>query len=295
MAAEDYFLVGQASVRSQKIDLAIKVWQKAVRARPEPPRIARGARAGLFPAGPAVRRGERGQVSARPAWPRGAGRVDAQARFAPSDPTRPAPPAPSSAPWTAPNNGSSWSTRSVVRKQLARSLAPDGTGRPRARGSCSSLTGSARDPETCWLLSRCDLQEAIPSEPAVLARVAGVSRVAPAGARARALRRRSPMRPLPRGDLPRPAPQPPRPHFLSQGKAPGDPLSSNGRSPIPRMPGSLTRSTNARTASKCETRSDGHVYQTIVDYAFGSGDRGLTLVGHDPERPVSRIPALVLS
>jgi hypothetical protein len=32
-----------------------------------------------------------------------------------------------------------------------------------------------------------------------------------------------------------------------------------------------------------DTRVDGQVYQTIVDYAFGSGDRGLTMVGHDPE------------
>jgi hypothetical protein len=29
------------------------------------------------------------------------------------------------------------------------------------------------------------------------------------------------------------------------------------------------------------TRVDGQVFRTIVDYAFGSGDRGLTLVGHD--------------
>ena len=31
------------------------------------------------------------------------------------------------------------------------------------------------------------------------------------------------------------------------------------------------------------TQVDGRVFQTIVDYAFGSGDRGLTLVGHDRE------------
>jgi formate-dependent nitrite reductase cytochrome c552 subunit len=30
-----------------------------------------------------------------------------------------------------------------------------------------------------------------------------------------------------------------------------------------------------------ETRCDGQVFKTIVDYAFGSGDRGTTLVGHD--------------
>ena len=41
-----------------------------------------------------------------------------------------------------------------------------------------------------------------------------------------------------------------------------------------------------------ETRVDGQVYQTIVDYAFGSGNRCVTLVGHDqagqgPEEPPS--------
>ncbi len=31
-----------------------------------------------------------------------------------------------------------------------------------------------------------------------------------------------------------------------------------------------------------KTQSSGRVYRTIIDYALGSGDRGLTLVGHDP-------------
>jgi hypothetical protein len=31
------------------------------------------------------------------------------------------------------------------------------------------------------------------------------------------------------------------------------------------------------------TQVGDHIFQTIIDYAFGSGDRGLTLVGHDPE------------
>ena len=30
-----------------------------------------------------------------------------------------------------------------------------------------------------------------------------------------------------------------------------------------------------------ETHDDGKVYRAVVDYAFGSGDRGLTLVGRD--------------
>ena len=30
-----------------------------------------------------------------------------------------------------------------------------------------------------------------------------------------------------------------------------------------------------------ETHKEGHIYQAVLDYAFGSGDRGKTLVGHD--------------
>ena len=31
-----------------------------------------------------------------------------------------------------------------------------------------------------------------------------------------------------------------------------------------------------------ETQTPERLYQAVVDYAFGSGDRGKTLVGHDP-------------
>ena len=34
---------------------------------------------------------------------------------------------------------------------------------------------------------------------------------------------------------------------------------------------------------EAETDLNGAIYRTIIDYAFGSGDRGLTLVGHDKE------------
>jgi len=32
-----------------------------------------------------------------------------------------------------------------------------------------------------------------------------------------------------------------------------------------------------------ETHTEGHIYQAVLDYAFGSGDRGKTMVGHDSE------------
>ena len=62
--------------------------------------------------------------------------------------------------------------------------------------------------------------------------------------------------------------------------APG-PRSARRRSRQPQP--SPTPSTAVETDLEVQTRVKDSVFQTIVDYAFGSGDRGLTLVGHDPE------------
>jgi hypothetical protein len=53
-----------------------------------------------------------------------------------------------------------------VEKQAARCLLETGQA-GRARELLLRSTVSDRDPETCWLLSRCDLQESIPSEPSI--------------------------------------------------------------------------------------------------------------------------------
>ena len=63
-------------------------------------------------------------------------------------------------------------------------------------------------------------------------------------------------------------------------------LLRNSRSPIPPMLTSPTPSTNVETASKCKPESTDSVYRTIIDYAFGSGDRGVTMVGHNEEDQV---------
>ncbi len=77
-------------------------------------------------------------------------------------------------------------------------------------------------------------------------------------------------------------PEPARAHL----RAPGDLAST----PLPARP--IADPGNAQVTHTFCKREDhvevrtavkDHVYQTIVDYAFGSGDRGLTLVGHDPE------------
>ena len=40
---------------------------------------------------------------------------------------------------------------------------------------------------------------------------------------------------------------------------------------------------------KAETRIDGEVFRAVVDYAIGSGDRGLTFVGHDDKKQAREI------
>ena len=110
MTAEDCLLVGQSCIRSRKIELAIKVWQKAVRLDPNhfESRIAssrfisgwtglktRSERPRVFRPSPG------GMLSPSSCW----------ARFAARSLTRPAPLELASAPWNTLSNGRSWSSR----------------------------------------------------------------------------------------------------------------------------------------------------------------------------------------
>jgi hypothetical protein len=144
------------------------------------------------------------------------------------------------------------------------------------------LTVEDRDPETCWLISRCDLQETIPTE-------------APVSVQARLYRESHPMEPEPApfvGEAQCAACH--REIFRDQNKSRHARTYFNKENlraiPFPQRP--ITDPGNALVSHafdkradglEVQTRVDGHVYQTIVDYALGSGDRGLTLVGHDPD------------
>jgi Cytochrome c554 and c-prime len=165
------------------------------------------------------------------------------------------------------------------RKQLARSLLR--TGQPaRARESLRRLTDNAAYSKTCWLLSRCDLQESIP--------------VAASGPEVDQSSRQS--RPM----EPEPAPfvgenQCASCHagiFRDQTKSRhartffrNDPLLAI------KVPAQLVADPNNAQVShafrksgqslEAETRVDVQVYETVIDYAFGSGNRGVSLVGHD--------------
>jgi len=169
-----------------------------------------------------------------------------------------------------------------VRKWLVRCRLQ--MGQPaQARDELRQLKDSRQDdPELAWLLSRCNLQQGIASTAAV-------------AALARSYRQAHPLEPEPapfvgeaRCGACHPAVFRSQHHsrhartFLRKDQLgqtalaqqaiadPGDPRVIHA---YHRRPGGW----------EIQTRAQEKIYQTVLDYAFGSGDRGLTLVGHDRE------------
>jgi len=280
MEAEDYLLIGQAYINSQKTRPAREALQKAVALDPNHFE-ARVKLEQIFfrldRLADADREAER--LLAQPGREAAGELMRGQIRVQISDPAGAV--GPLERALAHPEQWEFMADPNLFRKLLARSLLR--TGQPvLARGQLRQLTGDARDPETCWLLSRCDLQEAIPTEAAV-------------SAQAGAYRDSHPMEPEPApfvGEV-----QCAKCHatiFRDQSK------SRHARTffrkeqvtaiSVPQQP--LPDPSNAQVSHafhkrgdglEVQTRVDAQVYQTIVDYAFGSGDRGLTLVGHDQE------------
>jgi tetratricopeptide (TPR) repeat protein len=280
MTAEDYLLVGQACIRSEKVDLATKVWQKALRLEPDhvESRVAleqtlfrldrlsdaeREAQSLLTLGGhEALAELMLGQIRAQQNDPAGAAQAFQRALARVDE-------------WQSMVDPIS------IRKSTARCLLQ--MGQPvLARDQLSSFTGNASDPEICWLLSRSNLQQALPSDESVLAQ-------------ARVFRESHPLEP-------EPSP------FVGEARCAQchtDIWRDQNKSrhantfyratellPIP-IPDRLfadpgnDKISHAfhKTGNTMEVETDvnGAIYRTIIDYAFGSGDRGLTLVGHDQE------------
>jgi tetratricopeptide (TPR) repeat protein len=280
MAAEDYLLAGQACVRSGKADLAIKVWQKAVQLDPNhfPSRIAleqaffrmdklsdaeREAESLLAqPGRNALAEFLRGQIRIQQSDPAGVVRSFERAL-------------------ERPDQWASLVAPDFVRKQLARCLLQ--TGQPAlARERLHQLTSQDRDQETCWLLSRCDLQEAVPTEAAV-------------STRARSYRQSHPLEPEPATFVGEARCAACHPANFRDQNASRHARTFFRKEKLPAVsfpPRPIADPSNDRVVHafhkrgeslEVETRGEEQLYQTIVDYAFGSGDRGLTLVGHNPE------------
>ena len=175
--------------------------------------------------------------------------------------------------------------RSKLLSQATGSLpAQDRAGRPRLAIGCARLTDNAHDPKTALAPVPLRPPGSNSHRSGHLCRGPFVSGVTAHGARASPVRRRRPN--APRATLGSSATRtraatPTRTFARTNCRR-----SMSLYSPIvdpSDTPRSRTPSTNVETASQVETRVDGKVYQTIVDYAFGSGNRGVSLVGHDQE------------
>jgi tetratricopeptide (TPR) repeat protein len=277
-AAEDYFLRGQAFTRLRQTDSAIQAWRKALEldgahlesrialdamlvrldrlaeARREAESLA--AQPGSDGLGEVML----GQIHARALDPAGAAQSLARALAHPEQ-------------WAHLFDPIS------VRRLLARSLLA--VGQPaKARAHLSLLPQSPADPETSWLIARCDLQEGAVTSSAV------------AGS-ARSYRDAHLMEPEPAPYIgaARCAPCHER-IFQAQdhSRHARTYLSKREISQLPYLRPAVADPANARVLHTFSKTDDGVVAQTqvqdqafrmLIDYAFGSGDRGLSLVGHD--------------
>jgi len=167
-----------------------------------------------------------------------------------------------------------------VRKQLVRLLLK--LAKPAlARKEIAKLE-SPNDPETCWLVSRCELQEGKKPDAAVQALAGGY-------------RRSHPMEPEPSPYVGEGACG--QCHKAEYGTQHG---SRHARTywrkqqfaKLPFPENAFPDPGNRKVTHTFHNRADGleiesrvadQAFSNIVDYAFGSGDRGLTLVGHDQE------------
>jgi tetratricopeptide (TPR) repeat protein len=280
MAADDLCLLGIALTRSGN-SRGIELWERARQADPDHAEtlfeLTRAYRAD----GRLARAAETGRrLASRPGWRRPAeillGEIDIECND----------PAGAVAHWLQALHQLSAdqldaAPSMALRKNLARALLQ--LKRPaEARHHLQAVLSTAPDQETSWLLSRTFLQEDAPAEVLATLEKAG------------SFRDEHPV-------LPEPAPfvgsaacagchpalyraQQSSRHsrtFFRAAQLAGLKLPA-GAFPDP-VEGAVTH-TLARTNGgglRQETRARGQVFHAVVDYAFGSGDHGLTLIGHD--------------
>ncbi|MHB1558043.1 MAG: tetratricopeptide repeat protein [Isosphaeraceae bacterium] len=281
LSAEDYFLRGQAALRMGRKEHAILAWRQALgkdNDHVETLVALEQTFLRLDLLNEAARSAER--LAKVPGWEaRGAlmlGRIRAEQL----DPAGAA-----EALVAALDRPDEWhgsDDRDRVRKQLARMLLR--TGKPgRAREALGRLEKPAvDDPEACWLLSRCDLQQGRTMPPSIALAAHGY-------------RDQHPIEPEPSPFVGEASCREcHEPIYRSQHHSRhartffrGDQLA------MLELPARPVADPDDRTVAhafdrgdgkpKLQTRVGGRVFQTVVDYAFGSGDRGLTLVGHDAD------------
>ncbi len=278
--ADDYFLRGRAAVRLGKKEHGILAWRQALgkdNDHVETLLALEQTFSRLDLLNEAARAAER--LAALPGWEARGDLMLGRIRAEQSDPAAAAEALRHAL--ARPDQWHGADRPERIRKQLARLLLR--TGRPdQAREAIRQVAGASDDPEACWLLGRCDLQQ-------------GTLTGADVSASARSYRDAHPLEPEPApfvGEAEcRDCHQPifdSQHHsrhartFVHKERLPTLPVPDR---PVadPDSPAAAHTFDRGGGDLSVQTRVEDRVLRTIVDYAFGSGDRGLTLVGHDRE------------
>jgi hypothetical protein len=277
---EDYYLQGQAFMRLGQRERGILLWRAALGLdvnHVESLLALEQAFFGLDLLDEAAKAALR--LASQPGWRGKAALLLAAVRAEQSDPGGAA-----AALRDALDHQDQWTgaeTPGEVRKQLVRFLLR--VGQPlQARHELRNITGGPDGAELDWLQSRCDIQQGIASSPGVAASASAYRGAHPlepepapsVGAARCASCHPTQFKPQQRS---RHARTFTRKERLASVPTPDRPVMDPGNR---RVTHSFERDGRGL---EIHTKVRDRVYETIVDYAFGSGDRGLTLVGHGPE------------
>jgi tetratricopeptide (TPR) repeat protein len=283
MLAEDNYLLGVALTRGGNNSGGLEVWELARAADPNHADTLLALTRAYFASDRLAAATETGRkLAAQPGWEGRAKGMLGAIQFEINDPEGAIALWQRSMELHETEQGSA-SSSNLMRKKLARALLQ--AQRPEdARDQLRIVLAQAPDTESFWLLSRAYLQEGATSD--ALA----------ACAKASPFRDENPLLPEPArfvGSLAcaechrtthtaqqssRHARTFFRPAELGRLDLPSSPISEHAQ---PEVTHTIRRIRADRLQQ--ETHSKGQVFRAIVDYAFGSGDRGLTLVGRDDD------------
>ncbi len=279
MTTEDFYLRGMAFLRAGQGEYAILTWRRGLGTNPNHVETL-AALESVFSKKDLLNEAARAamSLSSQPGWKARSNLMLGRIRAEQGDAAKAA--AAFLGALEQPNDWRGVDTTEHVRKQLVRFLLQ--SAKPaQARQEIGKLE-SPQDPETCWLLSRCELQEGKKPDAAVQAL-------------ADRYRREHPMEPEPSPHLGEGAcaschkKEYGTQHFSRHARTYWR-KAQFAKLPFPEQP--IPDPGNRKVTHAFQNRADGleirsrvadQVFSNIVDYAFGSGDRGLTLVGHDPE------------
>ncbi len=280
MTTEDYYLRGLAFLRSGQAEYAILTWRRALGTNPNHVETLE-ALEDVFSRKDLLTEAARAatSLSTQPGWKCRADLMLGRIRAEQGDVANAA--LAYSRALEKPGDWRGLEDPDHVRKQLVRLLLQ--SAKPTLARQEATKLQNPNDPETCWLLSRCELQEGKPADAAVQA-LAGLYRKA------------HPMEP-------EPAPYVGESACASCHKTEysAQHVSRHARTywrkhqlaalPFPENriadPGNQKVTHSYQMQAGCleiRSRVADQVFTNIVNYAFGSGDRGLTLVGHDEQR-----------